>query len=109
MNVKPGFFIPFISQQKTEVLYQQIRRRLSCPSYLLTDRRIFKLVLEHQGKIKVGQTKIEVGKGIYEGGDFVLAIFETAGWYLVCTKTRGGFTGTPLYVDGQDVVRVIDF
>ena len=98
-----------VCQYSNEIYHQLIKRRLSCLRYPLADRKIFKLVLEHQGTIRVGQTQIEVGKMIYEGGEFVFAIFETAGWFLACTKTRNAFSGTPYYVDGQDVIQVLDF
>jgi hypothetical protein len=109
MNNPPRFFLPLISKCGPKELYQQIKRRLFCPSYPLTDRRIFKLVLEHDGTIKVGRTQIEVGKKIFEGGEFIVAIFETKGWYLVATKTNGAVMGRPYYVDGQDVIQIVDF
>ena len=109
MSFATRFSVPLVAKGKPEELYQGIKRRLSCPRYPLTNRRIFRLEMEHNGTIKVGRTQIEVGKRLYEGGEFVVAIFETIGWYLVCTKTRGALSGTPHYIDGQDVIEVVDF
>jgi len=75
----------------------------------ITDHRIYRLICEHNGDIKVGRTEIEVGKKLYEKGETVITIFESSGWYLVCTKSRGALKGHPHCVCGKDVVEVVEF
>ena len=41
--------------------------------------------------------------------DEPIAIFESEGRYLVCTRSRGALIGCPAYVDGKDFVGVVEF
>ena len=58
---------------------------------------------------KTPKTEIEVGKKLDEKGETVIATFESNGWYLVCTKSRGALKGHPHCVYGEDVVEVVRF
>ena len=60
--------------------------------------------MEHSGTIKTGRGIIEAGKPLSAGGETVFAIFDARGWYLVCTRSRGGKNNSPLWVYGGDVV-----
>jgi hypothetical protein len=51
---------------------------------------------------------IEIGTKIYQE-EPKIAIFESKGRYLICTKSRGAMTGGPMYVYGSDVVGVVEF
>jgi hypothetical protein len=71
---------------------------------------IFKLIRDHSDDIKVGRTKIDVGKRMEDGkGETVVAIFEIKDWYLVCTKSWGALKGHPQCVSEVDVVEVVEF
>jgi len=76
----------------------------------ISDRRIYKLELGHNGTIKGIKSEVEVGNiiGEYDKSQ-VIAIFESESWYLVCERREGEKIGIPLYVDRDDVSKVIDF
>jgi hypothetical protein len=64
--------------------------------------------LEHHGVVNVSRMTVQIGSRFYEDGP-VVAIFETEGWYMICTKTRGALVGSPKYIDGNDVVEAVEF
>jgi hypothetical protein len=111
MNNSPAFFIPSKRKINSEDLYLRIKSyaQSQFPNQPITDRRIFKVISEHNGDIKTPKYEIEVGRPINEKGETVIAVFETSGWYLVCTKRRGALVGHPHCVCGQDVVEVVEF
>jgi hypothetical protein len=74
----------------------------------ITGTNIFQLELEHNGVIKIPRMNIQIGSRFYQE-ESVIAIFESKGWYLVCTRSRGALAGSPWYIDGNDVVRVVEF
>ena len=100
--------IPILSDaQKT--LNARIKSYLeSVIGFSLTDKHIFKLELEHNGVVKVARMSVEIGSRFYQD-EPVIAIFESRGWLIVCTKSRGALIGSPLYIDADDVVGVIEF
>jgi len=53
---------------------KQILLRTHANPQLRTDRRIFKLIREHNVDIKVGRTEIEIGKKLDEKGETIIAI-----------------------------------
>ena len=100
--------IPILTDyQKTFLL--KVRAYLECQTgFSTTDSHIFQLVLEHHGAVNVSRMTVQIGSRFYEDVPIV-AIFETEGWYMICTKTRGALAGSPKYIDGNDVVEVVEF
>ena len=109
MDTPPKFFIPLYSNRTSEELYQIIKARNTSPSYPITDRRIFKLVVEHKGPIKITPVEVQVGKQLGEHDEVVVAIFESQGWYLVCTLNQGAVAGSPKYIDAEYCNQVVEF
>jgi len=109
VNATPVFFIPLLSNRTSEELYQIIKTRNTSPSYPITDRRIFKIVVEHKGTIKTPPMEVQVGKPLGERDEIVVAIFESKGWYLICTLNQGVVAGSPKFIDRVDVTQVVDF
>ncbi|MET0554207.1 MAG: hypothetical protein ABW221_14290 [Vicinamibacteria bacterium] len=101
------FFVPFApGVGDDESVYLVIRsavrrrtgrtpgeRRVRRLSYTLDGRTCQSVVGEHDGRT----------------GETILAIFECAGAYLVCTRTHGLAGGPPVHVDGTMVVEAEDF
>jgi hypothetical protein len=67
----------------------------------ITNRRVSKLITEHNGDIKTPRIEIEVCKKLNEKGETFIMIFEIKGWYLVCTKSRGALKGHPHCIMGR--------
>ena len=71
-----------------------------------TDRRIFRLEIEHEGTTLVA----EVGKVLHDDvNELVFAIFESEGKYFICTLNHGIAHGKPLVVYANAIHSVIDF
>jgi hypothetical protein len=93
--------------QKTFLL--KVRAYLeSLTGFSITDSYIFQLVLEHHGVINVPRMTVQIGSRFDENGP-IAAIFEIKGWFMICTRTMGALTGSPRYIDGKDVVEVVEF
>ena len=106
------FFVPLVAANRFEEIYLRVKQYVQSqsPYSVITNRRIFRLVLEHNGTLKVlGQYILEVGKPVHDNGETVIAIFEIEVWYLICTKSRGALKDVPTWIDGQDVVAVVEF
>ena len=100
------FIIPMTINPKSEEAYLKIKQYIvNLTGFALTNRKIRKLEIEHNGPVKTTKTELEVGKNRCNGNDIVVAILETKGWYIVCTKSRAALTGSPSYIDAKDVIR----
>ena len=53
--------------------------------------------------------EVQVGKPLGERDEIVVAIFESKGWYLICTLNQGVVAGSPKFIDRVDVTQVVDF
>ena len=65
--------------------------------------------MAHKGPIKIAPIEVQVGKQSGKHDEIVVAIFESKGWYLVCTLNQGAVAGSHKYIDAADVVQVVDF
>ena len=111
MDSPPNFFIPSVKKSKPETIYQKLKEYAVSSSQMhVSDRRIFRLELEHKGTLNGIKSEVEVGGTIGEHDKAqVIAIFESESWYLVYTRRKGEKIGSPLYIEGKDVTEVIEF
>jgi hypothetical protein len=111
MDNPPNFFIPSVKKLQPETIYQKLKKyAVSSSKMHISDRRIFRLELEHNGTLKGIKSDIEVGGTIGEYDKTqVITIFESESWYIVFIKRKGKKLGIPLYIDGEDVTEVIEF
>jgi len=87
------FFIPHVINSDSHALYRRIRNNLEPAS--LTDRRIYRIKFEQDGKVQ----NLAVGDSFRSfGSEPVLAIVEAESGYFVCTPHHGGIDGEPLVV-----------
>ncbi|NQT80260.1 MAG: hypothetical protein HQ555_07725 [Candidatus Aminicenantes bacterium] len=70
----------------------------------VTDRKIFRLKYEHDGKKRIA----EVGKEEEATNEVVILILES-NTYLVCTANRGVLRDIPLLVGKEEVRFIEDF
>lgn len=101
------FFVPFApgaadDESVYHVIRSAVRRRIGRPP---GDRRVRRLAYTRDGRT----CQSVVGEHDSRTGETILAIFECAGAYLVCTRTHGLVGGPPVQVDGATVVETEDF
>ncbi|MEH2241663.1 hypothetical protein [Nostoc sp.] len=89
------FFVPAAKDDvKAEQVYSAIAQSVKAP---ITEKRIWKL----QWRDNEIDMECEVGKPLpssYQTGkELVLAIFECENLYKICTLTRGGVKGEPIF------------
>lgn len=103
----PRFFVPYApgagdDESIYHVLRSAVRRRTGRSPGA---RRVRRVAYTHDGRT----CQSVVGEHDSRCGETILAIFECAGSYLVCTRTHGLVGGPPMYVDGALVVEAEDF
>jgi hypothetical protein len=87
------FFIPAVINSNPNALYERIRTNLEHSS--LTNRRIYRIKFEQDGKVQ----NLAVGDSFrHFGSEPVLAIVEAESGYFVCTPHHGGIDGEPLNI-----------
>jgi hypothetical protein len=64
------------------------------------------IVLDY-GVVNISRMTIQIGSRFY-GDGLIIAIFETKGWFMICTKTMGALVGSPKYIDGNDLWRLLN-
>jgi hypothetical protein len=103
----PRFFVPYATgagddESIYHVIRSAVRRRTGrSPG----ERRVCRVAHTRDGRI----CQSVVGEHDSRCGETILAIFECAGSYLVCTRTHGLAGGPPLHVEGALVVEAEDF
>jgi hypothetical protein len=100
------FFVPATSTpEHAEAVWSGTRRLAE--EHLgseISDRRIFRLRYVCEGE----PLTAEVGQEEPTSGGRVLMIFDSTP-YLICTPHRGGFSGTPIAVERESVVEIVEF
>jgi hypothetical protein len=97
---KRSFFLPPATDaEMAERVYQQIRGTIGGT----TERRICSL----RFRDTKGVSLATVGDTYDE--EIVVAIFESQGFYYICTPTRGVLSSVPYLVGADDVIAVEDF
>jgi hypothetical protein len=101
------FFVPYApGAGDDESIYHVIRSAVHRRTGRLPgERRVCRVAYTRDGRT----CQSVVGEHDSRSGETILAIFECAGSYLVCTRTHGLVGGPPLRVDGALVVEVEDF
>ena len=102
------FFVPSANDVRhSEDLYKTLRDRVAQSSGGVTDRRIYHLKFEHEGKRQtavVGSDSHGLGKGP------VLAIFEGLnGCFYVCTQDKSVSDAQPHPVQTSAIIGAEDF
>jgi hypothetical protein len=101
------FFVPYApgvgdDESVYHVIRSAVRRRTGrAPG----ERRVRRVAYTRDGRT----CQSVVGEPEGRTGETILAIFECAGAYLVCTRTHGLVGGPPVHVDGAVVVEAEDF
>jgi hypothetical protein len=100
------FFVPATRTPEHAEAVWEGTRRLAQESLgrEIGDRRIFRLRYVHEGNTVTA----EIGQEEPTSGGVVLMIFESNP-YLVCTPHRGVFSGTPIPIERQSVVEIVEF
>jgi hypothetical protein len=101
------FFVPQSKRGQSEPSYQNLfdllKDQLRMP---LTPRRIFSIDYTHDKK----QWHAEVGKLEQQERRYeILAIFESAGVYIIVTQAKNGNPGVKILVSKDEVTDVKDF
>lgn len=106
MSEAPGFFIPFAeTPEMGEEVYATIRATMAQEAFQPTDRRIYRVAYQHNGRdhvATVGERDID--------GETVIAILETYNpgpVYMICTPNRGVIRGDPILAG--DASAIVDF
>ena len=99
------FFLPTVLDvSDTEALYQQIRDRVG--HACLTDRRIYRVKFEHDGRVQ----NLAVGDSFRRlGGEPVLAIVEAGSAFFVCTRHHGAVDGEPFRIPADRALEIEEF
>ncbi len=103
------FFIPFAeSEAEAQREYAALKHCAAGREVeSLSERKIHSLRYRHNGR----KYYARVGKVHAANQELVLAILydPPRDLYLICTPTRGGWSGSPLLVGGPSVTTVADF
>jgi hypothetical protein len=100
------FFIPWTrTPEHAESVWGGTRRLVQENlGFEISERRIFRLRYVHEGETLTA----EVGQEEPGATGPVLMIFDSNP-YLVCTPHRGVFSGTPIPVERESVVEIVEF
>ncbi len=103
------FFIPLVeSEAEVQRAYAALKRCAAGEEEQhLSERKIHSLRYRHNGRPNYAR----VGKVHAANQEVVLAILydPRRDLYLVCTPTRGAWSGSPLLVGGSSVTAVVEF
>ncbi len=103
------FFIPLVENgAEAQSAYAALKQcAAGSEAERLSERKIHCLQYRHNGK----QYCARVGKAHAANREIVLAILydPRRDLYLVCTPTRGAWSGSPLLVGGSSVTAVVEF
>ncbi len=101
------FFIPHSeSNEQAESVYRGIKDfAFQQMGWKISNRRINFIKYTHDSKDYIA----EVGKEEKRTGAEVIAILESEGPYLVCTKDRGVLRGEPIMIGKSSVYQEKDF
>ena len=101
------FFIPTATPEHAERVWRQMRQ-FADPALCgrLSDRRVFRVEIERDGKALVA----EVGQAMAnDANELVFAILESEGDYFICTLNHGITQGRPFRIDSKTVRTAVDF
>ena len=99
------FFIPNAKDEtQAEEIYQGIKKFAADQVSAPTDRRIFRIEYQHDGK----PSYAEVGKNDPVTKELVMAILEGVP-FMVCTPNRGVLRGIPVLVGKDEITDIQDF
>lgn len=106
MSEAPAFFLPFADSAATaDEAYETIRSTMAKEAFPPTDRRIYRVAYQHNGRdlvATVGEKDVD--------GETVIAILEVYNpeqIYMICTPSRGVVRGDPILAGAA--LAVIDF
>src|SRR5690242_9039232 len=103
------FFLPLSNDpDHAEQMYEGIRHRLAETREPPTERRIYELKFQEDGR----RQTIAVGNELrHSNGEPVIAILEGSGnsTYYVCTPKHGAFEGEPHAIASAGTVEVEEF
>lgn len=101
------FFIPAAKDNETaEAVYEAAKKHAKKEvGWDIIDRRIYSITHQHSGRNHVAT----VGKVYERSGEMVIAILESTGTFLICTKNRGIARGMPILIGENKIVEVTEF
>jgi hypothetical protein len=105
-NQPVPFFVPgAASTEMAERQWRKLRESVKqSMGFEYTDRRVYAASYNRRGKM----LRAVVGQRDEIDGDLILAIFESANCWVVCTQSRDGRADIPILI-GQSPFDVVDF
>lgn len=102
------FFVPFANDEaQSESVYAGIAQFVGV-SLQDTDKRIYSIAYNHNGKNMIAEVGKECDSYYQEGFPLVIAIFK-GNPYKICLRDRGVMRGGPILVSSDKIIGISFF